>query len=227
MKNMAQYIDHTLLKITASENEYLQLFEEAKAHNFFSVCVPPCYVSLAVKALNQSCVKITSVVGFPSGLSTTQSKWQEAQQLIQLGADEIDMVTNLSWVKSNQWLKIQNEISDIKKLLGNRTLKVIVESSLLTKDEILNICLLLIPSGADFIKTSTGFNGPGAQIEDVRYMKEILKSSHVKIKASGGIKTQKKAQDFILAGADRLGTSSSLKIISPKDIHETATSTDY
>ncbi len=230
MDNLNSFIDHTLLKVTSVESDYIQLFDEAIKYKFYSACIPPYFVPLAKKSLMGSSVKTCSVVGFPSGLNNLKTKAQETELLIKEGVDEVDMVANLSLIKSNNWNMLLNEISLIKRLCGENPLKVIVESSLLSKEEILNCCLIIKDAGADFIKTSTGFNGPGAQIEDVKYMYSQLEGSQVKIKASGGIRDLNSALNFIDAGCSRIGSSSGVQIINQLktgSVNETSSSSNY
>lgn len=213
MKPINYFIDHTLLKIDATPEDYINHCFEAKKNNFFSVCVPPQFVSLAHDRLQDSDTKVCSVISFPAGFNLLDIKIQECQHLLKMGADEIDMVANFSNIKAHNWQNLFTEVQTIKAVCANINLKVIVESSLLSKYEILNCCLTLIAAGADYIKTSTGFNGPGANLSDVVYMKKICSGTNLKIKASGGIRNLKTANSFIDAGCDRLGTSSSLTIM--------------
>jgi len=213
IKNLNKYFDHTLLKVTSTKKDYITLCKEALEHSFYSVCVPPIFVPFAKNQLQGSNVKICSVVGFPSGLNNTETKINETKVLLKQGADEIDMVANLSFIKSKSWGKLYSEISFIRNKCSKKVLKVIVESSLLTKDEILNCCLVIKNAKADFIKTSTGFNGPGAKLQDVQFMQQVLYGSDVKIKASGGIRSLASATQFINLGAQRIGSSSGVQII--------------
>jgi len=209
---MNQYIDHTLLKPDSTENEINKLCEEAKKFKFASVCVHPHYVTTAKEHLKRSEVKVCTVIGFPLGQNTTITKVFEAKNAISSGADEIDMVINISWLKDKAFEKLKDEIFSLKKAIGTRLLKVIVEISLLNNEEIAQISQIVSDSGADFIKTSTGFGAHGATFEAVELMKANI-SRNVQIKASGGIRDYKTAQRYIELGVARLGTSSGIEII--------------
>lgn len=212
---MEKYIEHTLLKQDAREADLIKLFNEAKEHKFFGVCVNPCYVALAKENLKNSDVKIVTVVGFPLGANTTDVKVFETKKAIEDGADEIDMVINVTWLKDKKFDLIVNEIKKIKAACGNHNLKVILETDLLEKDEIKKACELCIDGGADLVKTSTGFvkNGVGAKAEDVKLMHDTVAPHGLLVKASGGIRDKEAAKAMIEAGASRLGTSSGVKIV--------------
>ncbi len=210
-----KFIDHTLLKATATRSEIIQLCDEAKEHQFFSVCVNSSYVKLAKKQLKKSGVKVCSVVGFPLGSMSTKAKVFEAKKAIKDGADEIDMVINVGLLKSERYKKVENEIRSIKKIMPKKVLKVILETCYLNDDEIIKASELALNANADFIKTSTGFGTRGASIKDVKIMKRFA-GDKMKIKASGGIKDAKTAQGFIDLGVSRLGTSSGIEIVSGK-----------
>ena len=212
---MNKYIEHTLLKQDATFTDLKKLFDEAIEHKFIGVCVNPCYVSMASKYLKDSGVKVVTVIGFPLGANTTDVKVFETQKAISDGADEIDMVINVTWLKSNKYELITDEIKKIKKACKDHNLKVILETDLLTKDEIKTACELCIKGGADFVKTSTGFvkNGVGAKVEDVELMYNTVLPFGLKVKASGGIRDKETAEKMIKAGASRLGTSSGVKIV--------------
>ena len=208
-----QYIDHTLLKATATTEEIIKLCNEAKEHNFFSVCVNSSYVKLAKKQVKKSNVKVCSVIGFPLGAMSTKAKVYEAKQALKDGADEIDMVINVGLLKSKKYNKVYKDIKAVKKIMPKNTLKVILETCYLDKDEILKVSELALKAKADFIKTSTGFGTGGATIEDVKLMKSVA-ADKMKIKASGGVRDAKTAQEFINLGVSRLGTSSGIAIVS-------------
>lgn len=208
------YIEHTLLKPDATKEELIRLFDEAEKYKFKGVCVNGVNVRLAKEYLKDTGVKIVTVVGFPLGSCVSEVKAFETQKAIEDGADEIDMVINLQSLKDKNYAYTQKDIETVKKACGNIPLKVIIETDLLTKDEIKKACEIIVAAKADFAKTSTGFvkNGVGAKVEDIALMKEVLKDTNVRIKASGGIRDKEKALSLIAAGADRLGTSSGVKI---------------
>lgn len=216
MQNLNKYIEHTLLKQDATENDLIKLFEEAKENDFLGVCVNPCYVKLAKEHLKNTNVKIVTVIGFPLGANTTEVKVYETEKAVSDGADEIDMVINGTKLKDNDKDYIVNEIRAIKQACSGHNLKVIIETDLLNKDEIVRACEYSILGGADFVKTSTGFvkGGVGAKEEDVALMYKTVKDAGLQVKASGGIRDKETAIKMIEAGAVRLGTSSGVKIIS-------------
>ena len=214
-----KYIEHTLLKQDATREDLEKLLKEACEYSFLGVCVNPCNVKLAKQFLKETGyneVKVVTVVGFPLGQTTTEDKVLETVDAIKNGADEIDMVINAGRLKDKDYNYIVDEISKIKAFCQGRNLKVILETDLLTKDEIKKACELCIQGGADFVKTSTGFvkNGVGAKEEDVKLMYETVKDAGLKVKASGGIRDKEAAIKMIEAGASRLGTSSGAKICS-------------
>ena len=215
MAELNKYIEHTLLKQDAKESDLIKLFEEAKENKFLGVCVNPCYVRLAKENLKDSDVKIVTVIGFPLGANTTEVKVFETQKAVADGADEIDMVINGTKLKDNDKDFIVNEIKAIKKACDGHNLKVIIETDLLNKEEIVRACEYSVLGGADFVKTSTGFvkGGVGAKAEDVALMYKTVKDAGLQVKASGGIRDRQTALDMIEAGAVRLGTSSGVKII--------------
>ena len=212
---MEKYIEHTLLKQDATEKDFINLFEEAKKYHFLGVCVNPCYVKFAKEYLKDSDVKVVSTIGFPLGANKTEVKVYETKCAIEDGADEIDMVINVTWLKDKKYDFIVNEIKKIKEAAGSHILKVILETDLLTKDEIKKACELCIEAKADIVKTSTGFvkNGVGAKEEDVKLMYETVSPYGLQVKASGGIRDKETAEKMIKAGAARLGTSSGVKIV--------------
>ena len=214
-----KYIEHTLLKQDATREDLEKLLKEACEYSFLGVCVNPCNVKLAKQFLKETGyneVKVVTVVGFPLGQTTTENKVLETVDAIKNGADEIDMVINAGRLKDKDYNYIVDEISKIEAFCQGRNLKVILETDLLTKDEIKKACELCIQGGADFVKTSTGFvkNGVGAKEEDVKLMYETVKDAGLKVKASGGIRDKETAIKMIEAGASRLGTSSGAKICS-------------
>ncbi|MCS7184888.1 MAG: deoxyribose-phosphate aldolase [bacterium] len=209
---MHSIIDHTLLKPNATQEDIKRLCEEAKKYRFASVCVNPHYVSLAHELLKGTGVRVTTVVGFPLGATTTSTKVQEAKEAIANGADEIDMVINISALKSGDDKTVLEDIKAVRKATEGHILKVIIETSLLTKEEKIRACLLAKEAGADFVKTSTGFSGGGATVEDVMLMREVV-GKDIGVKASGGIRDIHTARKMVAAGATRLGTSASVEII--------------
>lgn len=213
MVDISALIDHTLLKPTASYDDFKILCEQAVEHFFCSVCVPPYIVGSCKNALKDTKVNVCTVIGFPLGYNSCIGKITEAKQAIKSGADEIDAVINISALKSKDFKYVDKEISLLRKTTVNKTLKIIIETAYLNKEEKHRIADIILKNKVDFLKTSTGFAPTGAMIEDIRFFKNILKND-VKIKASGGISTYKQAKDLINAGASRLGTSKSLQIIS-------------
>ena len=215
MDNINRHIEHTLLKQDAKKEDLFQLFKEAKEYNFLGVCINPNYVSLAKKELKDSNVKIVTVIGFPLGANRSDVKAFETLKAIQDGADEIDMVINVTAIKDKNYEYVLNDIKSVKHACGEIPLKVILETDLLEKDEIKKACELCIEAKADFVKTSTGFvkNGVGAKAEDVKLMYETVTPYGLKVKASGGIRDKETAIKMLEAGAERLGTSSGVKIV--------------
>lgn len=211
-----KYIEHTLLKQDATKTEVIKLLDEAKEYKFLGVCVNPINVKLASEYLSGADVKIVTVVGFPLGQSTTESKVLETIDAVKNGADEIDMVLNSGKLKDGDFEFIVEEISKIKTACQGKTLKVILETDLLSKDEIKTASELCVKAGADFVKTSTGFvkNGVGAKVEDVKLMYDTVHVSGLGVKASGGVRDKETALAMIQAGATRIGTSSGVKICS-------------
>ncbi len=216
MTNLSQYIEHTLLKQDATKEELTKLFDEAKKHNFKGICVNPINVATAKKYLNDTNVKIVTVVGFPLGANVSEVKAFETEKAIKDGADEIDMVLNVSKLKDKDYEFVLEDIKAVKKACADKPLKVILETDLLEKDEIKKACELCVEAKANFVKTSTGFvkNGEGAKAEDVKLMADIVKPHGLGVKASAGIRDKAKALAMIEAGADRLGTSSGVAIVS-------------
>ncbi|MFV0566891.1 MAG: deoxyribose-phosphate aldolase [Flavobacteriaceae bacterium] len=210
--NLNAYIDHTLLKATATKQEIISLCNEAKQYHFSTVCVNSCYAALAAEQLKNSTVKVCCVVGFPLGAMSTQAKVTETKQAVLDGADEIDMVINLGWLKSKDFDAVYNDINAVKKGLPDKVLKVILETGYLNDQDIIKASELAIKAGADFIKTSTGFGNRGASLHDIKLMKQAAQNK-AKIKASGGIRDYKTALEYINLGVDRIGTSSGIAIV--------------
>ncbi|MBD0832758.1 deoxyribose-phosphate aldolase [Aestuariibaculum sediminum] len=215
MKQLSRYIDHTLLRPTATKEDITKLCQEAKTFNFYSVCTNSCYTKHAKEQTLNSKVKVCSVIGFPLGAMSTKAKVFETTQAIKDGADEIDMVMNLGLLKAKNFTSITREIESIKEQLKNKVLKVIIETCYLTDDEIVKACKLAIQAGADYIKTSTGFGTHGATLNHVKLMKSVVVDK-AKIKASGGIKDYNTASKYIQLGVDRIGTSAGIKIVTDK-----------
>lgn len=215
MENLNKYIEHTLLKQDATKDDFIKLFDEAKEHNFLGVCINPAYVKLAKEQLKGTGIKVVTVVGFPLGANLPSVKAYEAACAVEDGADEIDMVINVSAIKDKNYDYGINDIQTVKESCGFSLLKVILETDLLTQEEIKKACELCVQAGADFVKTSTGFvkNGVGAKAEDVKLMYDTVSPHGLKVKASGGIRDKETAIKMIEAGAVRLGTSSGVKIV--------------
>jgi deoxyribose-phosphate aldolase len=211
MKNLHSYIDHTLLRPDALEEEILALCMEGMQYNFASVCIHPQFVKMAAEILKESTTKVCTVIGFPLGANESEVKLFEAERALRHGADELDLVINLHYLKDE---KKQEYIEEIRSIgdLDNYTLKVIIETSCLRHDEIRRASKWAIEGGADFVKTSTGFGSRGATLDDIRIIRDAI-GPHGKIKASGGIKTYEQCLAFVEAGADRIGTSSGLSIV--------------
>ena len=208
--DISKYIDYTLLKPTTTERDIIELCHTAKEQNYYSVCISGSYLSLAKQLLTDSDVKICTVVGFPLGSSSTSSKVFEAKKAVFDGADEIDMVINIGYLKSRNHVSVLKDISDVKTAIGDIPLKVILEISELNKNEIIRASEICLDAKADFIKTSTGFSKGGATLTAIKIIKKTIRNK-AKIKASGGISDFETALKYIDAGADRIGTSSKIK----------------
>lgn len=204
-------VDHTLLSQTATLSEIKKICDEGLKYNTASVCIPACYVK-EVKDYVGNRLKICTVIGFPNGYSTTAAKCFEAEEAVKNGADEIDMVINIGWLKDKKYDLLLNEIEQIKKSCKGKLLKVIIETCLLTDEEKIKMCEIVSASGADYIKTSTGFSTAGATEHDIKLFAKNA-APHLKIKAAGGIATIEDAENFINLGASRLGTSRIVKIV--------------
>ncbi len=216
IKEILSKVDHTLLKVDAPWEEYVKLFDDAVKYKTASVCIPCCYVKRAKEYLKDN-MKICTVVGFPNGYSTTASKVFETKEAIDNGADEIDMVINIGMLKEKNYKFVEDEIRQLKEACGDKILKVIIETCLLTTEEKIKMCEIVTNAGADYIKTSTGFSTNGATPEDVKIFAEHV-GKNVKIKAAGGIKTIADAEEFIKLGASRLGTSRIVKIVKENNL---------
>ena len=204
--------DHTILKADATREMVERVCREAREHHFMSVCVNSYYTGFVADELQGSDVRVCTVVGFPLGQMSTKAKAAEARIAVEDGADEIDMVINIGWVRMGQYDKVLAEINALKEACGDHILKVIIETCLLTDEEKVKACELAKEAGADFVKTSTGFSTGGAKAEDVALMRKTV-GDDMGVKASGGIHTAEEAQAMIDAGASRLGTSATLAII--------------
>lgn len=209
---LEKYIDHTLLNPAATEQEIIKLCLEAKRYKFYGVCINGCYVSLVKKELLSTSISIVAVIGFPLGAMSTASKIFEAQDCIDNGTNEIDMVLNIGWLKSKKYDLLLKEITAIKQAIGSIILKVIIETCFLNEEEKLKACDIIIQGNADYVKTSTGFGTGGATYEDVDLLKNKV-GNRIKIKASGGIKNRETALKYIDLGVSRIGTSSGIHII--------------
>lgn len=210
---LRKYIDHTLLKPDATEEQINQIIEDAKTYQFASVCVNPYWVNHCYDRLKETNVKVCTVIGFPLGTSTTSIKVAETKEAIQSGAEEVDMVINIGALKMNDDETVKNDILAVVNAAKDKALvKVIIETALLNNDEKKRACQLALEAGADFVKTSTGFLGGGATVEDVKLMRQTV-GDHMGVKASGGIRDRKTAEAMIAAGATRIGASSGVSIV--------------
>lgn len=207
-----KFIDHTVLAQDADEKKIEKLLEEAREHDFASVCVNTCWTRKCVEALKDTDVNVCVVVGFPLGAMDTRSKAFEAKTAVEDGADEVDMVINVGWLKSGRYDDTEEDIREVKKACGDKHLKVIIECCLLTDEEKVIACRLAEKAGADFVKTSTGFSKGGATVEDVALMRKTV-GDRLGVKAAGGIRDAETAVAMIKAGANRLGCSAGIKII--------------
>ncbi len=214
IKHLISLVDHTLLSVTATEDDIRELCEDAVRFGTASVCVPPCYVKSAKGYLGNK-MPVCTVIGFPNGYSTAPVKFAEAVQAIADGADEIDMVINICDVKNGKYDRVLREISQIKRLCERKILKVIIETCLLTDEEKIRMCEIVTLAGADYIKTSTGFSDGGATPYDIELFSKHI-GAKVKIKASGGIKSFEDAERLVSLGASRLGTSKLVAILKNK-----------
>jgi deoxyribose-phosphate aldolase len=214
MNPIASYIDHTLLKPTALIQEIKQLCEEAIEYEFAAVCVPPVLVNTARESIAGRSVKLATVIGFPFGYSVPKAKLTEVQQAIKEGAEELDIVMNIAALKNGAWNFLQAEMPPLVDYIHEHdaVVKIIIESGILTRDEILRCCEMYAPLEVDFLKTSTGYAEKGASVEAVELMRANL-PFNIRIKASGGIKTYKFARELVEAGAERLGCSASIAIV--------------
>lgn len=213
--DISKYIEHTLLKPEATKEQLEKLFDEALENNFFGVCINPVHVAFAKKYLKGSDIKVVTVIGFPLGANTADVKAFETQKAVQDGADEIDMVINIGLLKDKNYDAVEDDIKAVVDSSFGHNVKVILETDLLTTDEIVTASKICVTAGAKFVKTSTGFvnGGVGAKTEDVKIMYETVSPFGLQVKASGGVRDCKKALEVIEAGASRIGTSSGISII--------------
>jgi len=212
-------IDHTFLKPFGTKADIDTLLEEAITYDFKSVCINPTWVKYAAESLKKSDVLVCTVIGFPLGASTTQTKVYETKDALKNGANEIDMVHNIGWVKDGEYDQVEKEIKAVKEECQNHTLKVILETCFLEKDEIEKSARAAINAGADFVKTSTGFGSGGATVEDVKLMKDIA-GKEKEVKASGGVRSLEDLEAMVEAGATRIGASSGVSIMQGKTSKE-------
>lgn len=211
-KEILEKVDHTVLIQTTTWEQVKEICDDGIKYNVASICIPPSYVKSARNYVGDK-LKICTVIGFPNGYSTTNVKIYETLSAIEEGADEIDMVINVGWLKDKKYADIKKEIKAIKNVCGENILKVIIETCLLTDEEKVKMCKIVNSAGADYIKTSTGFSSNGATFGDIQLFKRELEGTNVKIKAAGGIKSFEDAEKFIEYGADRLGTSRLVNLI--------------
>lgn len=207
-----RYIDHTLLKPESTQTQIDKLIAEAVEHQFASVCVNPTWVSYAAKALKGTEVNVCTVIGFPLGANTSSVKAFETKDAVANGADEIDMVINIGQLKSGQYDAVEADIRAVVEASGDKLVKVIIETCLLTDDEKVKACQLAVAAGADYVKTSTGFSTAGANIADVTLMRKTV-GPNIGVKAAGGTRSYADAEAFIKAGATRIGTSAGVAVV--------------
>lgn len=216
IKKILSHCDHTLLAVDAKWDDIKQICDDGMKYKTASVCIPASYVKQASEYVGGK-LSICTVIGFPNGYSTTAVKAFEAKNAVENGADEIDMVINVGWAKDGKFDEILNEIKEIKAACGRKILKVIIETCLLTDDEKKELCRVVTESGADFIKTSTGFSKGGATREDIALFAENI-GSDVRMKAAGGIRSFEDAEDYLKLGCERLGTSAIVKLVKNQEV---------
>ena len=215
IQEILRHVDHTLLSQTATWEEIRTLCDDAIAYGTASVCIPPSYVKQA-KAYVKERMAVCTVIGFPNGYNTAAAKVFETAEAVKDGADEVDMVINMGWVKDREYARITQEIRSVKEAAGSRILKVIIETCFLEEEEKIRMCQAVTEAGADFIKTSTGFSKAGATFDDIRLFSEHI-GPNVKMKAAGGISSLDDAEKFLALGADRLGTSRIIKLVKQEE----------
>ncbi|MCI9421188.1 deoxyribose-phosphate aldolase [Lachnospiraceae bacterium WCA-9-b2] len=214
-QEIMKYVDHTLLSQTATWEEIREILEDAMKYGAASACIPAAYVKQAAQYAGQK-LPVCTVIGFPNGYSTTEVKVFEARDAIEKGASEIDMVVNVGFLKDRRYKEVEDEIRAVKEACGDRILKVIIETCLLTEEEKIKMCEIVTRAGADYIKTSTGFSAAGATFADVELMKRHV-GKGVKVKAAGGISSFADAEEFVRLGADRLGTSRLIRLLKAEE----------
>lgn len=211
IKEILKHVDHTLLLQGSTWEEIKQICDDAMKYETASVCIPPCYVKQAAEYMGDR-MAVCTVIGFPNGNVTTETKAFETKDALENGASEIDMVINIGWLKDKKYDLVENEIRKLKEICGDKILKVIIETCFLTDEEKIKMCEIVTNTGADYIKTSTGFGGAGATFDDIKLFAEHI-GPNVKMKAAGGISSISDAETFLNLGADRLGTSRIVKIV--------------
>ena len=211
IKEILKHVDHTLLLQGSTWEEIKQICDDAMKYETASVCIPPCYVRQAAEYMGDR-MAVCTVIGFPNGNMTTETKAFETKNALENGASEIDMVINIGWLKDKKYDLVENEIRKLKEICGDKILKVIIETCFLTDEEKIKMCEIVTNAGADYIKTSTGFGGAGATFDDIKLFAEHI-GPNVKMKAAGGISSINDAETFLNLGADRLGTSRIVKIV--------------
>ncbi len=217
-EQILSHVDHTLLKAFATWEDIQKLCDEAIQYQTASVCIPPCYIKRIHDTYGEK-INICTVVGFPLGYSTTKAKIAEVEQALADGVNEVDMVINITDVKNGNYKAVEEEIAQLKQAVGNKVLKVIIETCYLTEDEKIQMCKAVTQAGADYIKTSTGFGTGGATMEDIKLFKAHIGPS-IKMKAAGGVKTVSDMEQFINEGCDRIGTSSAITLINGSQTNE-------
>lgn len=217
--SIAEYIDHTILRQDARKEDIERVAAEAREYGFASVCVNPCWVSLCRKLLDGSGVMVCTVIGFPLGATSSEAKAAETEAAVADGADEIDMVLNVGFLKSGMDREVSDDIKAVRKACMGKTLKVIIETCLLTDEEKIKACRIALDAGADFVKTSTGFSKGGATVADVALMHKAVEG-RIKVKASGGIRTLRDAMTMIEAGASRIGASAGVSIMKEENAQD-------
>lgn len=213
--DLNRYIEHTILKAKATFFDIDKIIDEALMNNFLGICIPSCYIKYAKEKLQNKNIKLVTVVGFPLGSTESDVKAFETKKAIDNGADEVDMVINIGFARSNRWDLVEEDIKKVREATSNNVLKVILETDYLNDDEIKKACEICVKQKVDYVKTSTGFakNGVGATVEKIKMLSSLVKPYGLKVKASGGIKTKEDALSLIEAGADTLGTSSGCEIV--------------